>query len=64
VSRADDGIQYVLDGGTVLQRIPWCHGSTYGDTCHQSTENKARKYRNAIVVFDGYENVNTKDVTH
>ena len=31
----DDGNQYVLEGGELLQRIPWSHGSTYGDICHQ-----------------------------
>ena len=60
----DDGIQYVLDGGALLQRIPWSRGSTYGDICHQYTEYVARNYKDAIVVFDGYENMNTKDMTH
>ena len=60
----DDGIQYVLDGGALLQRIPWSRGSTYGDICHQYTEYVARKYMDAIVVFDGYENINTKHMTH
>ena len=60
----DDGIQYILDGGALLQRIPWSRGSTYGDICHQYTEYVARKYKDAIVVFDGYENINTKDMTH
>lgn len=55
---------YVLDGGALLQRIPWSCGSTYGDICHQYTEYVTRKYKNAIVVFDGYENMNTKDMTH
>jgi len=60
---SDDGIQYVLDGGTLLQRIPWSRGSTYGEICHQYTEYVARKYKDAVV-FDGYENMNTKHVTH
>ena len=36
----------------------------HGSTCHQYTECVARKYKDAIVVFDGYENMNTKDMTH
>ena len=60
----DDGIQYALDGGALLQRIPWSRVSTYGDICHQYTEYVARKYKDAIVAFDGYENMNTKDMTH
>jgi len=60
----DNGIQYVLDGVALLQHILWSRGSTYGDICHQYTEYACRKYKNAVVVFDGYENVSTKDVTH
>ena len=41
----DDYIQYVLDGGTLIQRILWSRGSTYGDICHQYTEYVARKYK-------------------
>ena len=36
----------------------------YGEICHQYTEYVARKYKDAIVVFDSYENMNTKDMTH
>ena len=60
----DDGIQYILDGGALLQRIPWSCGFTYGDICPQYTEYVARKYKDAIVVFDGCENMNTEDMTH
>jgi len=60
----DNGIQYVLDGGALLQRIPWSRGSTYGDICHQYTEYVCRKYKNTVVLFDGYENVSTNVVTH
>ena len=60
----DDGIQYILDGGALLQCIPWSRGSTYGDICHQYTEYVAKKYKDAIVVFDGHENMNTKDMTY
>ena len=42
----------------------WSGGSTHGDICHQYTEYVARKYKDAIIVFDGYENMNTKDMTH
>ena len=60
----DGGIQYVLDGGAFLQHILCSHGSIYEDICHQYTVYVARKYKDAIVVFDGYENMNTKDMTH
>ena len=59
-----DGSQYVLDGGALVQRIPWPHGSTYKDICHQYMEYVRNKYGKAVVVFDGYETNNTKDMTH
>ena len=59
-----NNIQYVLDGGALLLCIPWSRGSTYQDIFNQYTEYVARKYANAIVVFDGYESTNTKIVTH
>ena len=31
----DNGIQHVLDGGALLQRIPWSCGFTYGEICQQ-----------------------------
>ena len=57
-------LQYVLDGGALLHRIPWSHGSTYMDICHRYTDYVTRKYKEAIVVFDGYSSTNTKDMTH
>jgi len=35
---SEDGIQCVLDGGALLQSIPWSHSSTYGDICNHYTE--------------------------
>ena len=46
-------IQYILDGGAFLQHIPWSCGSTCQDILNRYTEYAARKYGNAIVVFDG-----------
>lgn len=60
----NDGIQYVLDGGALLQRIPSSRGSTYRDICHLHTDYVTKKYGDAIVLFDGYESTNTKDITH
>ena len=54
----------VLDGGALLQCITWSRGSTYRDICRQYTEYVTRKYGDAIIVFDGYEKTNTKDMTH
>ena len=53
-----------MDGGALIQRIPWIRGSTYGCIVNQYTEYVTHKYRDAVVVFDGYDNANTKDMTH
>ena len=57
-------VQYVLDGGALLQRIPWTCGATYKDICTVYTAYMAKKYGKAIVVFDGYGGRSTKDMTH
>ena len=57
-------LQYVLDGGALLQRIPWTKGATFREICTVYTEYVTRKYGNAIVVFDSYQGKSTKDMTH
>jgi prophage tail gpP-like protein len=54
-------VQYVLDGGALLQRIPWMKGATFNEMLTVYTDYVLRKYRSAIVVFDGYL---SKDMTH
>jgi len=61
---SNNSIKYALDGGALLQRIPWSCGSTYRDICHQYTEYVTRKYGDATIIFDGDEKANTNDVTH
>ena len=57
-------LQYVLDGGALLQRTPWTKGAMYKEICTVYTEYVTRKYGNAVVVFDGYQSKSTKDMTH
>ena len=57
-------VQFVLDGGSLLQRIPWTQGATYREICTVCTDYVAKKYGEAIVVFDGYGESSTKDVVH
>ncbi|KAG1660828.1 Astacin-like metalloprotease toxin 1 [Nymphon striatum] len=58
-------VQYVLDGGALLHRIPWTKGTTWETIFAQYTNYVARKYGKAIVVFDGYtDDPSTKDCTH
>ena len=57
--------QYILDGGSLLHRIPWQRGTTYNDICQQYTNSVTRHYGYAIIVFDGYlEELSTKDSAH
>ena len=57
-------VQFVLDGGSLLQRIRWTQGATYREICKVYTDYVAKKYGKAIVVFDGYGESSTKDVVH
>ena len=57
-------VQFVLDGGSLLQRIPWTRGATYREICTVYTDYVVKKYGEAIVVFDGYGESSTKDMVH
>ena len=57
-------VNFVLDGGALLQRIPWSRGSLYKDIFKSYSEYVTRKYGEAVIVFDGYEGPSTKDMTH
>ena len=57
----------VLDGGFLLQCIPWTRGrggGTYREICTVYTDYMVKKYGEAIVVFDGYGESSTKDMVH
>ena len=58
-------VQYVLDGGALLHRIPWPQGfPKYREICDMYCQYVTRKYGAAIVIFDGYNRSSTKDMTH
>ena len=60
-----DDIQFVLDGGSLLQRIPWSKGSTFSTLCNVYVNYVTGKYHDAVVVFDGYRSgPTTKDTAH
>ena len=44
----------MLDGRALLQRIPWRKGATF-EICTVYTEYVTRKYKDAMVVFHGYQ---------
>lgn len=57
---------YVLDGGSLLRRVQWTQGSTYGEISESYAISVERRYgKRATVIFDGYEDGPTiKDSTH
>ena len=58
-------IQHVLDGGILLHWIPWPQGfPKYREICDMYCQYMTRKYGAAIVIFDGYKQSSTKDMTH
>ena len=44
---------YVLDGGSLMHRVPWTKGSTYGAIADSYVDFTLRNYGMATVVFDG-----------
>ena len=53
---------YVLDGGSLVHRIPWQRGTACHDTCRLYINYATRRYGHAIVVFHGcQEELSTKD---
>ena len=58
-------VQYVLDGGALLHRVPWPRGSTYGSVSPLYVRYVTQKYGAAAIVYDGYnDDPTTKDATH
>ena len=56
---------YVLDGGSLLCRIKWVKGETYGNIAEQYPNFVLKTYGVATVVFDGYKDApSVKDNTH
>ncbi|VDI49933.1 Hypothetical predicted protein [Mytilus galloprovincialis] len=60
-----EGFQYVLDGGSLLQRLPWTHGDSFGDITQMYVDHVIRKYKDPVIVFDSYPELpSIKDITH
>ena len=57
--------RYVLDGGSLLHRLPWTNGESYNTIASSYADFTVRHYGLATVVFDGYgECPSIKDNTH
>ena len=58
-------VQYILDGGALLYRLPWSRTTTYSEVCQMYVDYASKRYGNAKIVFDGYsDQPSTKDTTH
>lgn len=62
----DNNLHYIVDGGSLLQRIPWTKGDSFSSICQTYCDHVKRKYSDSVtVVFDSYpDHPTTKDVTH
>ncbi|CAH3187344.1 unnamed protein product [Porites lobata] len=47
-------MNHVIDGGSLLQRIPWKRDETFNSIAKGYVEYIQQKFTNSIVVFDGY----------
>lgn len=57
--------RYILDGGSLLHRVPWQEGSTYSEIAKSYAKFTFKNYGCATIIFDGYsEGASTKDSTH
>lgn len=55
----------VVDGGWLLQQVPWKIGDTYDSICDSYVSFVTRRCTSPTVVFDGYSaGPTTKDATH
>ena len=57
-------VQFVIDGGALLHKIPWVRGSTFKSIIQGYVLYVTKSFGHAIVVFDGYTGSSTKDMTH
>jgi hypothetical protein len=46
---------HFLDGGSLLYRVPWRCGETYGAIAKINADFTTKHYSSATSVFDGYE---------
>ena len=57
--------RYVLDGGSLLHKLKWKKGDTYGEIAKAYADFTVRYYKEVTVVFDGYgAGPSIKDNTH
>ena len=65
IIQEDGETNYVIDGGMLLQWLPWQAGCSYKQICNMYVEFLKSRYGKVTVVFDGYEDGPTiKDNAH
>ncbi|VDI51986.1 Hypothetical predicted protein [Mytilus galloprovincialis] len=60
----ETNIVHVIDGGSLLYRIPWIKGQTFSQICMKYIDHIRKRFSNQTVVMDGYNSSSTKDITH
>ncbi|CAG2218584.1 Kinesin heavy chain,Kinesin-like protein KIN-14Q,Kinesin-like protein KIF18B,Kinesin-like protein KIF3B,Kinesin-like protein KIN-12D,Kinesin-like protein KIN-7I,Chromosome-associated kinesin KIF4,Kinesin-like protein KIN-12B,Kinesin-like protein KIN-12E,Kinesin-like protein 5,Kinesin-II 85 kDa subunit,Kinesin-II 95 kDa subunit,Kinesin-like protein KIF15-A,Kinesin-related protein 3,Kinesin-like protein unc-104,Kinesin-like protein KIF18A,Kinesin-like protein KIN-14P,Kinesin-1 heavy chain,Kinesin-like protei len=62
----DTVYSYVVDGGSLMHKIPWKSGLTFGEICKRYVDSvKCNGPNSVVVVFDGYvSGPDTKDAMH
>ena len=61
----EDSSSNVIDGGSLIHKIPWKNEGTFETIFEQYYQYLAQKYSNTTVVFDGFTSgPSTKDITH
>ena len=61
----DENTHHMIDGGSLIQRIPCEKGNTFGDICNKYYTYLSQTFTNATIVFGGYASgPSTKDMTH
>ncbi len=60
-----ESVHYVLDGGSLLHRLPWTRGEKFEIVFERYVKYVIRRYGKATIVFDGYNSgPDIKDATH
>jgi len=58
-------VHFVIDGGALIQRVPWLRRETIDHICQLYVDYVVRRYGKSTIVFDGYtDGPSTKDATH
>ena len=57
-------LKYVIDAGSLIQRIPWKKGTTFDEIVEVYIKHTENMYGKVSLILDGYEEASTKDTTH